>query len=231
MKPAVRWPVHPAPLDGEALSSWLSRIADSYQMGLSELLEHGLGYDPANGDDLDVAPPAAFLDTVSQRSGVDLNRLHQMSLAGWTPWLQDSLDADPAAFDTYVHQLSVLLPPGRRKNEANGPWLAWRTAKPMLRACPVCMEAPDRRGLLLMWRLPLLLSCPDHDCMLEPHIGTPSMWAVWETNDTRPRNPSEAVIAMDHRTQEALTTGRVELPRRSVHAGLWFRLLRPSSTS
>lgn len=34
MRPAVRWPVHPAPLDGEALSSLLSRIAASYQMSL-----------------------------------------------------------------------------------------------------------------------------------------------------------------------------------------------------
>lgn len=226
MKPAVRWPVHPAPLDGEALSSWLRRIADSYQMGLSELLEHDLGYDAANGDDLDIDPPLALLDLIARRSGVDLNRLREMSLAGWTPWLQDSLSADPAAFDTYVHQLSVLLPPGRRRKQANSPWLAWRTGKPMPRACPVCLEDPVRRGLLLMWGLPLMLSCPDHDCMLEPYIGTPSIWAAWENTDPRPRTASEAVISMDHRTQEALTTGRVELPRRSVHAGVWFRLLR-----
>jgi hypothetical protein len=31
---------------------------------------------------------------------------------------------------------------------------------------------------------------------------------------------------MDRRTGEALTTGIVTLPRRPVHAGLWFRLLR-----
>jgi hypothetical protein len=31
---------------------------------------------------------------------------------------------------------------------------------------------------------------------------------------------------MDRRTWQALTTGFVELPRRRIHAGLWFRLLR-----
>lgn len=188
MKPAVRWPVHPAPLDGEALSSWLRRIADSYRMSLPELLEHDLGYHPINGDDLDIAPTAELLDAVARRSGVDLNRLRQMSLAGWTPWLQDSLDADPAGFDTYVHQFSLMLPPGQRKKQANGSWLAWQPARPMRRACPVCLEDPARQGLLFLWRLPLLLSCPDHDCMLEPYIGAPSIWLGWENHDTLPNN-------------------------------------------
>jgi hypothetical protein len=31
---------------------------------------------------------------------------------------------------------------------------------------------------------------------------------------------------MDGRTWQALATGHVELPRRRIHAGLWFRLLR-----
>ena len=42
--------------------------------------------------------------------------------------------------------------------------------------------------------------------------------------DRRPA--SEATTLMDRRTWQALTSGYVELPRRRVHAGLWFRLLR-----
>ncbi|WP_143227457.1 hypothetical protein [Actinomadura mexicana] len=34
------------------------------------------------------------------------------------------------------------------------------------------------------------------------------------------------VVELDRRTHEAIATGRVTLPRRSVHAGVWFRLLR-----
>lgn len=31
---------------------------------------------------------------------------------------------------------------------------------------------------------------------------------------------------MDRRTHEGITTGTVTLPRRPVHVGVWFRLLR-----
>ena len=37
---------------------------------------------------------------------------------------------------------------------------------------------------------------------------------------------SEPVAVMDRRTHEGITTGTVTLPRRSVHVGVWFRLLR-----
>jgi hypothetical protein len=35
-----------------------------------------------------------------------------------------------------------------------------------------------------------------------------------------------AIAQMDRRTWQALTKGYVELPRRRIHAGIWFRLLR-----
>ena len=37
---------------------------------------------------------------------------------------------------------------------------------------------------------------------------------------------AEPVAALDRYTQQALLTGRVNLPGRDVHAGVWFRLLR-----
>ncbi len=62
-------------------------------------------------DDLDTAPPLALLAMLSQRSGIEPDRLRCMSFAGWVPWLLDSLDDQiPDALETYVFQLSVLLP-------------------------------------------------------------------------------------------------------------------------
>lgn len=90
MKPAPRWPLHPAPKEGEALSSWLNRVALCYHMELPELLEHDLGHSQV--DDLDTAPPLSLLAMLSQRSGIDPDRLRSMSFAGWVPWLLDSLD-------------------------------------------------------------------------------------------------------------------------------------------
>jgi len=79
---AQRWPLHPAPKEGEALSSWLHRVADRYQMDMRELLEHDFGHGQI--DDLDNAPPIPLLIALAQRSGIEQDRLHCMSFAGWT---------------------------------------------------------------------------------------------------------------------------------------------------
>ncbi len=105
------------------MSSWLNRIADCYQMDLRELLEHDLGHGQA--DDLDTGPPMSLLTVLSQRSGIELDRLRCLSFAGWVPWLLDSLDdAVPSALETYVFQLSVLLPKGSRKTRSITRWRA-----------------------------------------------------------------------------------------------------------
>ena len=118
MKPAPRWPLHPAPREGEALSSWLNRVALCYHMEESELLEHDLGQGQV--DDMDTAPPQSLLAMLTQRSGIELDRLRCMSLAGWVPWLLDSLDDQiPDALETYAFKLSVLLPILRRPLSQN----------------------------------------------------------------------------------------------------------------
>lgn len=92
-------------------------------MEVSELLEHDLGH--AQVDDLDTAPPLALLAMLSQRSGIEPDRLRCMSFAGWVPWLLDSLDDQiPDALETYAFQLSVLrkrsLPTHFRRDECQG---------------------------------------------------------------------------------------------------------------
>lgn len=59
MSPAQRWPLHAVPKEGEALSSWLHRVADCCQMDVHELLEGDLAY--AQVDDLDTVPPIPLL--------------------------------------------------------------------------------------------------------------------------------------------------------------------------
>jgi hypothetical protein len=49
VKPAPRWPLHPAPKEGEALSSWLNRVALCYHMEEPDLLEHDLGHGQVDG--------------------------------------------------------------------------------------------------------------------------------------------------------------------------------------
>jgi hypothetical protein len=225
VKPAQRWPLHPAPREGEALSSWLHRVAACYQMDARDLLEHDLGHGQV--DDLDTAPPMSLLMALSQRSGIELDRLRCMSFAGWVPWLLDSLDDRiPAALETYAFQLSVLLPRRNRETRSITSWRAWLPSQPIRRACPLCLNDPAGQAVLLAWKLPLMLSCPVHGGWLESYWGIPGKFLGWENTDASPRTANKAIAAMDRRTWQALTTGYVELPRRRIHAGLWFRLLR-----
>lgn len=225
MTPAPRWPLHPAPKEGEALSSWLNRIAACYQMDMRDLLEHELGHNQI--DDLDTAPSNSLLKLLAQRSGVDLDQLRCMSFAGWVPWLLDSLDDRiPVALETYAFQLSVLLPRLRRKKRSLKSWRAWLSNQPICRACPLCLNDPANQAMLLVWKLPLMLSCPIHGCCLDFYLGIPGHFFGWEHTGSSPRMATNAIAAMDRRTWQALTTGYVELPRRRIHAGLWFRLLR-----
>lgn len=71
-----------------------------------------------------------------------------------------------------------------------------------------------------------MLSCPLHGCWLESYLGVPGRFFGWENADAAPRTANDAIAAMDRRTWQALTLGYVELSRRRIHAGLWFRLLR-----
>ena len=225
MKPASRWPLHPSPREGEALSSWLHRVADCYQMGTHDLLEHDLGHGYV--DDLDTAPPLSLLTVLSRRSGIALDQLRSMSFAGWVPWLLDSLDDQtPAALETYVLQFSVLLPEYTRKTRLITNWRAWLPVQPINRACPFCLGDHANQAVLLVWKLPLMLSCPLHGCWLECCWGRPGHFLGWESENTVPRPVSDAIALMDRRTWQALTVGYVELPLRRIHAGLWFRLLR-----
>lgn len=225
MKPAPRWPLHPAPKEGEALSSWLNRVAACYQMDMRDLLEHDLGHGQV--DDLDTAPPLSLLRALSQRSGIERDRLRCMSFDGWVPWLLGSLDDSvPSALETYAFQLSVLLPRRSRKTRSITRWRAWLPGQPIRRACPLCLNDPADQAILLAWKLPLMLSCPLHGCWLESYWGVPGRFLGWENANAAPHTASEAIAAMDRRPWQAMTMGFVELPRRRIHAGLWFRLLR-----
>jgi len=232
---AQRWPLHPPPHPGEALTSWLGRLAALYGMPASHLLRHNLGEasalldDPRAGD-LDFDPPAAILRALAERTGTDPGELRMTTIAGWVPWLADTLDPcdGQEAFDTYVRQDSVLLAPGEAGRSTVPRWLPWIPVRDQqwrtgLRACPACAADPDR-GTSLLAALPIMSTCGEHGCRLEPEISV--RLAVLDRDPVPSPPTSVPVAAMDRLTHEGLTTGMVTLPRREVHAGVWFRLLR-----
>ena len=235
-----RWPLHPPPGEGEALTSWLSRLAAVYGLSAEDLLRHNLaapGVDLANHHTsaLDLDPPSWLLAALAERTGVGLDRLRQMTIAGWVPWLLDTLDPEPvpgAAFNNYVRQDSVLLTAKERPGRQVPGWRAWLPTDPkrgpLRRACPTCQRtsADGTLAFTLVSQLPLTLSCPQHRCRLEPAFGGLGAFVAWEKEVTSARPAPAAVVALDARTHQVLRTGTVLLPRRPVHVGVWFRLLR-----
>ncbi|MFG2088514.1 TniQ family protein [Spirillospora sp. NPDC048824] len=232
--PGRRWPLHPQPGVGESLSSWLSRLAALYSMSVVQLLENTAG--PASAlarrafdDDLDWDPPAELLHALAERTGTALGDLRMMTIAGWVPWLADTLDPDygPEAFHTYARQDSVLLRQGEAGINVVDRWRPWipvhRGRRTVGRLCPVCTTDPSR-GTPLTATLPLMLSCPEHRCRLED--GSTVALAPALDRPLPHRTAPEHVLDLDRLTQEGLATGTVTLPRRTVHLGVWLRLLR-----
>ncbi|MFJ4030159.1 TniQ family protein [Paenarthrobacter sp. NPDC089989] len=222
----TRWPLHPAPVMDEALSSWLARIAVLYSATVEDLVAD-LGFWPGRVADLDTSPPGRLPHELSKRTGVDADRIRKMSLSGWSPWFLDSIEPDPQLFMTYTRQFSVLLPPGRLRPREISRWLPWRPSLPRMRACPQCIaETNPPRPYQLLWLLPVTLSCPLHGCLLEARDSQIIDFRDWQRRPPLPRTVAPALLAMDTRTWQALATGKVALQGSDIDAGIWFHLLR-----
>jgi TniQ len=226
-----QWTLHPQPGPLEALSSWLARLAELYHLPVTELLADNLGLVGLTlPDDLDHDPPAAMLTALADRTGIDLARIRATTLAGWRPWLLDTLDAPDrqTSFDNYVRAHSVLLAPRvgignglSRYQLWRGPWLPRHRHH---QTCPDCAGRPGRARALFD-RLPLMASCAEHGCRLED-AATISIEMMLHGRPPDPVPVAEPLAALDRHTHQGLVTGRVSLPGRDVHAGVWFRLLR-----
>ncbi|OZD03460.1 transposase [Rhodococcus sp. 06-235-1A] len=231
--------MHPRPLPGEMLTSWLARTSEQYSLITAADLIAGLGL-KTSGVDLDRYTPEPILNALAKRSTCTAERLREMTLAGCTPWLLDSTDPVECDFDTYVHQLSVLLPPGlamadrRRRTPPAGTWLPWVSTL-TTRACPLCIDDLDTAAdiaVMMAQQCPMLTSCTKHHCRLEFCAVIPGRLIFWDrtspgSDEHAPPLPVAAAVAeIDRRSITALTSGAVELGGGRVHAAVWFRLLR-----
>jgi TniQ len=221
-----RWPLHPRPVLGESLSSWLGRTAVLYGMTAAELLDHDLGYSGRPPADLDLDPPGALLDTLATRTGFPVEAIRALSLVSWVPLLLDGRDPVPGSYQSYVGEWSVLLPPTAHVPCDPAGWRPWLRPEPLphVPACRGCLGEGVEPFVRLPWQLPLMTSCPIHGLMLEPAVIVPGVGVWWE--QSAGAEAPEEVRRMDARTWDALTSGGVDLPRRRVHAAVWFRVLR-----
>ena len=230
-----RWPLHPPPAPGESLTSWTGRLAALYGMTASHLLRHHLGdasalLDRPEAGDLDFDPPAEILQALAGRTGTGLGVVRMTTIGGWVPWLAGTLEPydGQEAFDSYVRQDSVLLAPGEAGRNTVPLWVPWIRAhkqewRTEARACPACM-ASGSPGASLIAMLPVMTTCGEHGLRLQAEVAV-RLAALDPDPDPFPLAPGP-VVAMDRLTWEGVTAGRVTLPGRAVHVGVWLRLLR-----
>lgn len=223
-----RWPVHPYPLNEESLLSWLARVARCYEFTVDDLLKYDLGF---HGDPnvLNVNVPDELLTSLSNRTGVDKQKIRTLTLASWEPLLFNDITEKESDFESYVHHYSLLLPLSKRKKHL--PEKYWKPWSPKLltvsKACPECIKSKPVDVMSLAWCLPIMLSCPIHQCMLRECYCYQGCHIYWTKKESESLIPfSSAINIMDQRTWSALTMGHVALPRRTIHGGVWLRLLR-----
>ncbi|MFE5479728.1 hypothetical protein ACFQ9R_28765 [Nocardia sp. NPDC056541] len=101
-----------------------------------------------------------------------------------------------------------------------GPWIP---ETPLDRSCPLCTAGPQPQRCWV-WSLPLTIGCTIHRRRLLYRAEL--LTAELAGADVAGTPIAEPVATLENYTHQALTTGKVELPGRRVHAAVWFRLLR-----
>jgi hypothetical protein len=154
------WPVHPGPIDGEALSSWLRRIGRVYGCSVADLLEAGLGFPEVKTRGLDVEAPGDLLAAIAARVGLPVETVERTTYAGTVPFLFERPYTDPVSSD--VEYCSVLFEPPNPAPGSLSKLRQWFRKEIMckINGCRQCLADYPEVAILLGWGLKVVLSCP-----------------------------------------------------------------------
>lgn len=139
------WPLHPQPIPGEILSSWLTRVAVANGMTVQRLCWESWSHRDLLMGDLDRNPPSELLDEMARRSKAPRDALQSMVLSslegrlletfpsrkGWVPW---------------------ILPASVRKRRSFG-----------TQFCPDCLAEDEKPFFRISWRLGFVTACLRHN--------------------------------------------------------------------
>lgn len=222
---ATRLPIHPQPLPHEALSSWLWRLAEAYDMGAGELAEAALGIERTGIELVDFWPSASLIQKLAERTGVAASRIHAMTMAAYVPYLMDSLAPRGDIFPAYCCQFGAFENPALRVRPIRTawwlPWLSEDLADGKMIGCIECLRSDRQRFGRLHWRASWMASCPKHGVLLQ--AASPAEQSEYPVS----HEAAAELVSLDGLTLQAVTKGRVQLPGgRVVHGGLWLRVLR-----
>jgi hypothetical protein len=108
------WPIHPKPINGESLSSWLLRTADGNGLDLSTFRRQQLPKVLGAGDDIDLIDSSDFFSAAASCRGVVRDRITTST--------------------TSVQSSSLI---GRNRLDRNGPKSQWFVTDNLLSKMPL----------------------------------------------------------------------------------------------
>ena len=90
-----RWPIHPVPYVDESLLSWIMRIAKIYEIYPEDLLKYEFDIELEVNDlyIIDINPPLGLIDKLSQRTGVNVDKIGALTAHSYVPLLIDALES------------------------------------------------------------------------------------------------------------------------------------------
>ena len=140
-------PKHVAPIEGEALVSWIAKLSADLDMGPRLLCRDAFGVDARRNPEWWSRPEAEVLERMESWTGVSRLRLIDMTLSDWAATMDDE-EVDRFSASRWRRPKASLARPRR------------------LDICPLCVAEAPRPHLQLIWMLGWTGACPRHGVVL-----------------------------------------------------------------
>ncbi len=228
------WPVHPQFLAGEALSSWMVRLAHRNGFKVHTFFAEYLGREREIWTrDVDHFAPAWLTSALQERTGAKAATIAAGTLRSYEGWVFEKFNE--TGNTRWVMPLSVY----HRTRRSYGQQF-----------CPVCLALDATPYLRLRWRLSFLTACAEHGVLLEDRCRSCGKsvsphrldMACGRTRSTRITmrwcahcradlaGPGVKVgsgeLAHQQRLQEALQLGVADIAGRQIYLHLYLDGLR-----
>lgn len=154
------WACHPKPKDGELLSSWIVRLASSAGMPVVEFCKTTLSISNPNLRLIDRNPEASILLTLSEGTGVSIQRVQEASLQTEEGYVFSQFGTG----ETVWHIPSLT---NKSKTHKYTTGMAY---------CPACFHEDETAFYRKIWSFAYYSICPIHRIPLRnacPHCGKP----------------------------------------------------------
>lgn len=144
------WQIHLKPIDGEILSSWLSRIAHTQGLTLNQFLKMCLPSPVGVGFDIDATTEPAFFEAIVRGTGFPLQETVQTT---FQPEQGKLYSGDDLLRARWIIPLRFKSP-----------------KQPGIPFCPGCLVTDSAPYYRKHWRYGFFTICPDHG-LLETHCS------------------------------------------------------------